>query len=45
LTLDDPLAHRDVGIAWSTDQAMLPSAQLFLEHAVRHTEEVPQGGG
>ncbi|MGC5586051.1 LysR substrate-binding domain-containing protein [Ornithinimicrobium sp. W1679] len=45
LTLDDPLAHRDVGIAWSTDQLMLPSAQLFLEHAVRHTEEVPQGGG
>jgi hypothetical protein len=24
-----------VGIAWSTEQRMLPSARMFLEHAVR----------
>lgn len=35
LTLQSPGAYRDVGIAWSTEQPMLPSAQLFLEHAVR----------
>ena len=28
-------AYRDVGISWSTEQPMLPSAQLFLDHAVR----------
>lgn len=37
LRLDDARAYRDVGIAWSTGQPMLPSARLFLEHAVRRT--------
>lgn len=34
LTLQDEGAFRDVGIAWSTEQPILPSARLFLEHAV-----------
>ncbi|WP_238695212.1 LysR substrate-binding domain-containing protein [Ornithinimicrobium flavum] len=34
LTLQSPGAYRDVGIAWSTEQPMLPSARLFLDHAV-----------
>lgn len=28
-------AYRDIGITWSAEQPMLPSAQLFLDHAVR----------
>jgi DNA-binding transcriptional LysR family regulator len=34
LTLQTPGAYRDVGIAWSTEKPMLPSARLLLDHAV-----------
>ncbi|GGK76541.1 LysR family transcriptional regulator [Ornithinimicrobium pekingense] len=34
LALRNPGAYRDVGIAWSTEQPMLPSARLLLDHAV-----------
>lgn len=40
IALEDRRAFREVGIAWSTEQQMLPSARLFLEHAVREV-----GGG
>ena len=34
MTLQTPGAYRDVGIAWSTEKPMLPSARLLLDHAV-----------
>ncbi|SOC55896.1 LysR substrate-binding domain-containing protein [Ornithinimicrobium cerasi] len=37
LPLEGGDAYRDVGIAWSTEQRMLPSARVFLEHAVGQT--------
>ncbi|HSP60296.1 MAG TPA: LysR family transcriptional regulator [Ornithinimicrobium sp.] len=45
LRLEHPEAFRDVGIAWSTEQPMLPSARLFLEHAVRETEVTEASSG
>lgn len=39
IALDDPAAYRDVGIAWSTEQDLLPSARLFLEHVVAQMED------
>lgn len=35
LPLRSPGAYRDVGIAWSTEAPILPSARLFLDHAVQ----------
>jgi DNA-binding transcriptional LysR family regulator len=32
--LDDPLASRDVGIAWSRERRLLPSADLFRRHVL-----------
>lgn len=43
LALTDPGAYRDIGISWSTEQPMLPSAQLFLEHTVRTVGGAPSG--
>lgn len=45
LTLRSPGAYRDVGIAWSTEQPMLPSARLFLDHAVRTMQAETRSGG
>lgn len=41
LRLQDPDAYRDVRIAWSTERPLMPSAELFLDHAV----QVLQGQG
>ena len=43
VSLTDRRAFREVGIAWSTEQRMLPSARMFLEHAVREVggEDTP----
>lgn len=35
VAIEDRHAFRDVGIAWSTEHRMLPSARLFLEHTVQ----------
>lgn len=32
--LDDDGAHRDVGVAWSQERRLLPSAALFREHVL-----------
>lgn len=39
LTLQSPGAYRDVRIAWSTEKPMMPSAQLFLDHAVKTLQD------
>ncbi|MDD9206286.1 LysR substrate-binding domain-containing protein [Georgenia sp. 10Sc9-8] len=33
--LTDRGAYRDVGIAWSSEQRMLPAARLFRDHVVQ----------
>ena len=30
----DPLAVREIGLAWSTERRLLPAAELFREHAI-----------
>lgn len=39
LTLGSPDAFRDVRIAWSTERPIMPSAELFLDHAVRSLQD------
>lgn len=39
LSLTDPGAYRDAGIAWSAGQHMLPAARLFRDHVVRQRIE------
>jgi LysR family transcriptional activator of glutamate synthase operon len=34
LRLTDPGAHREVGLAWSKERRLLPSAELFREHVL-----------
>ncbi len=37
LPLDDPAAARQIGLAWSADRRLLPAAELFRQHVLRHT--------
>ena len=34
LRLDDAGADREIGLGWSTDRRLLPSAELFRQHIV-----------
>lgn len=35
VTLSDPAATREIGMAWSTERRLLPAAELFRQHVVR----------
>lgn len=35
VTLSDPAAAREIGMAWSTERRLLPAAELFRQHVVR----------
>ena len=43
-TLFDPAATREVGLAWSKRQALLPSAELFRKHVLKRTAETSRIG-
>jgi len=45
IRLTDPGASRDVGLAWSTERHMLPSAELFRKHVVTMSGTAPPTGG
>jgi DNA-binding transcriptional LysR family regulator len=34
LTIDDPRAARDIGLAWSKERRLLPAAELFRQHVI-----------
>ena len=45
LPLTDPGASRDVGLSWSTERRLLPSAELFRQHVVTTSKNgLPTGG-
>ena len=37
LRLTDPGAHREVGLAWSNERRLLPSAEMFRQHVLEAT--------
>lgn len=41
IRLTDPGASRDVGLAWSTERRLLPSAELFRRHVVTMSRKAP----
>ncbi len=47
LPIDDPLAVREIGLAWSAERRLLPSAELFRSHVVRRAaaRELPGVAG
>ena len=41
IRLTDPGASRDVGLAWSSERHLLPSAELFRQHVVTMSRTAP----
>ena len=44
IRLTDPGASRDIGLAWSSERQLLPSAELFRQHVVSRTRTAPPTG-
>jgi len=42
--LTDPEAHREVGLAWSKERRLLPSAELFRRHVLDHRGRPSRAG-